>query len=169
MFMFTSIEQFKTEWEFESENTRKIMAALTDASLKQAVVEEHRNLGRMAWHIVQSIAEMGGYTGLKVAGPAEHAPVPTSAQEILKAYENASRSLLEQVLENWQDETLTVSDNMYGQDWQRGVTLYIIIKHEVHHRGQMTVLMRQAGLVVPGLYGPAKEGWSQFGMPAPEV
>jgi len=31
----------------------------------------------------------------------------------------------------------------------------------------MTVLMRQAGLVVPGVYGPAREEWGQYNMPAP--
>jgi uncharacterized damage-inducible protein DinB len=42
------------------------------------------------------------------------------------------------------------------------------MKHEIHHRAQMTVLMRQAGLKVPGLYGPAKEEWSQYNMPPME-
>jgi uncharacterized damage-inducible protein DinB len=29
----------------------------------------------------------------------------------------------------------------------------------------MTVLMRQAGIKVPGVYGPAKEEWAAYGMP----
>jgi uncharacterized damage-inducible protein DinB len=33
----------------------------------------------------------------------------------------------------------------------------------------MTVLMRQAGLKVPGVYGPALEEWNAFGAPAPEI
>lgn len=33
----------------------------------------------------------------------------------------------------------------------------------------MTVLMRQAGLTVPGIYGPAKEEWATFGMEAPKM
>ncbi len=33
----------------------------------------------------------------------------------------------------------------------------------------MTVLMRQAGLKVPGTYGPAKEEWGAIGMEAPAV
>jgi len=37
--------------------------------------------------------------------------------------------------------------------------------HQTHHRAQMTVLMRQAGLKVPGVYGPSREEWSQMGMP----
>ena len=31
----------------------------------------------------------------------------------------------------------------------------------------MTVLMRQAGLKVPGVYGPAREEWAEFGMQPP--
>ena len=37
-----------------------------------------------------------------------------------------------------------------------------------HHRGQMTILMRQAGLLVPGMYGPSKDEWLAFGEEAPE-
>lgn len=33
----------------------------------------------------------------------------------------------------------------------------------------MTVLMRQAGLVVPGIYGPSKEEWANFGMESPQI
>jgi uncharacterized damage-inducible protein DinB len=58
---------------------------------------------------------------------------------------------------------------MYGQQWQRGTTLMTVQMHESHHRGQITVLMRQAGLKVPGVVGPAKEDWRQFGMEPPVV
>jgi uncharacterized damage-inducible protein DinB len=33
----------------------------------------------------------------------------------------------------------------------------------------MTVLMRQAGLRVPGMYGPAQEDWAQWNMRPPIV
>ena len=33
-----------------------------------------------------------------------------------------------------------------------------LLHHEIHHRGQMTVLMRQAGLKLPGVYGPSADG-----------
>lgn len=51
----------------------------------------------------------------------------------------------------------------------KAALLSLFIKHLIHHRGQMTVLMRQAGLKVPGVYGPSKEKWSQMGMDAPSV
>ena len=60
--MFLTIEQFKQEWQAESDNTRKIFSALTDDSLKQPVANDHRTLGRMAWHIVQTLPEMAART-----------------------------------------------------------------------------------------------------------
>ena len=59
--------------------------------------------------------------------------------------------------------------NVFGMELQKAVTLNMLIKHIVHHRGQMTVLMRQAGLSVPGIYGPSREEWSQLGMEAPTI
>jgi uncharacterized damage-inducible protein DinB len=167
--MFISIEQFKQEWQAESDNTRKIFSALTDESLNQPVTDDHRTLGRIAWHIVQSLADIGGRTGLKVGGPAEDTPVPASAQQIEQAYDTAAKTLLEQVIENWTDETLDIEDDMFGQKWKRGHSLYLLLKHESHHRAQMTVLMRQAGLKVPGIRGPAKEEWSQYGAEPPQI
>jgi len=35
--------------------------------------------------------------------------------------------------------------------------LQTLVVHQIHHRGQMSVLMRQAGLVPPGIYGPTRE------------
>jgi uncharacterized damage-inducible protein DinB len=58
---------------------------------------------------------------------------------------------------------------MYGEKWKRGVTLTVLVTHQAHHRGQMTVLMRQAGLRVTGVYGPAREEWAGMGMSAPEI
>jgi uncharacterized damage-inducible protein DinB len=167
--MFTSIEDFKQNWTYESSCTRKLMDQLTDKSLAQQVTNDHRTLGRLAWHITQTIPEMGGRTGLKISGPDPTVPVPSSAVEIKKAYDAAASSLLEQVVSSWDDKTLQVEDDMYGEKWKRGNSLAIIIAHEIHHRGQMTVLMRQAGLRVPGVYGPSKEEWAQYGGNPPEI
>jgi len=167
--MITSIEQFRESWQKESDHTRKMLAELTDEAIKKELVSDHRTLGRIAWHIVQTIPEMLGKTGLKPEGPKEGDPVPDTAEEIRKAYDLAASSLLSEVSEKWNDETLQVEDDLYGEKWKRGVTLRILIDHEIHHRGQMTILMRLAGLKVPGLYGPSKEEWSRYGMKEPEI
>ncbi|HUJ75909.1 MAG TPA: DinB family protein, partial [bacterium] len=52
----------------------------------------------------------------------------------------------------------------YGRPWRRASVLSSLVRHQIHHRGQLTVLMRQAHLVVPGIYGPAREEWVTMGM-----
>jgi hypothetical protein len=58
--MFRTIAEFTGAWQYENGNTLKMMQALTDASLAQRVSPEGRSLGRLAWHIVQTLGEMGG-------------------------------------------------------------------------------------------------------------
>jgi len=52
--------------------------------------------------------------------------------------------------------------------WKKGKVLSVLVKHQTHHQGQLTVIMRLAGLKVPGVYGPAEEEWANMGMEAQE-
>lgn len=166
--MFRTIDDFVVQWTSESEATIKILNALTDESLAQKVTLEGRTLGRLAWHIVTTLGEMTGRAGLQPDAPAENADVPQTAAAIVAAYAKAANSLLAQVKQHWTDATLLESVAMYGETWRKGTVLAVLIVHQVHHRGQMTVLMRQAGLKVPGVYGPAREEWQNYGMPPME-
>ena len=166
--MYRKIDDFLGSWTYETEATVKVLSALTDEALGQQAYSEGRTLGRIAWHIIQTLPEMGGRTGLQVAGPGEEEPVPSSASEIVRRFEAAASSLREEVQTSWTDAELEVQDDMYGEMWMRGGSLAALVGHQTHHRGQMTVLMRQAGLTVPGVYGPAKEEWVDYGMPPQE-
>jgi uncharacterized damage-inducible protein DinB len=163
--MFKTIADFEKGWTYEREATLKILRALTDASLAQAVAPGGRTLGRLAWHLVETLGEMPTHAGLQAAGPAPGTPQPQTAAEIADAYEQASRSIGDAVLEQWTDNSLAETRDMYGEVWTGGEVLSSLIAHQAHHRGQMTVLMRQAGLSVPGVYGPSKEEWAGYGMP----
>jgi uncharacterized damage-inducible protein DinB len=155
--MYRTVQDFLDDWKYESEATLKIMNSLTDASL-----------GFLAWHIVLTLGEMGSKAGLTVRCPAEETPQPTKANEIAGTYEPAARSVAEEVRTKWTDGSLLDEVDMYGETWKRGYALRSLLAHQTHHRAQMTVLMRQAGLKVPGVYGPSREEWAQFGMPAPQ-
>jgi uncharacterized damage-inducible protein DinB len=112
---------------------------------------------------------MMNLTGLNVGGPEPESPVPATAREIFQAYNEAAIGLLEEIKRKWSDASLAQVDEMYGEKWSRAKTLRALINHQIHHRGQMTVLMRQAGLRVPGLFGPAREDWAKMGMSPPAV
>ncbi len=164
--MLRKIDDFVKDWEYEAESTGKILNTLTDESLSQKVNEGGRNLGFLAWHLTLTLGEMLERVGLTIDAPGVDKECPSSATEIATAYEKAAKSVTDEVRKNWSDETLLQSDDMYGETWARGLTLFYLIAHQAHHRGQMTVLMRQAGLTVPGVYGPAKEEWAAMGAPA---
>ncbi len=167
--MFRKVSDAINIFEERSKEFAKFLATLTDDSLKQEIAPGHRNLGRIAWHIACSYPEMANRTGLNVIGPSETQPIPASINEIYDAYVETTSSFINEIKTKWTDETLEVVDDMYGMQWARGYTLYVLLFHEMHHGGQMTVLMRQAELTFPGLCGPTKEEWNQYGMDAPAV
>lgn len=166
--MYRKLEDFLNDWEYESGATLKIFSNLTDESITKVVNENVRTAGRLAWHITTAIGEMAHRTGLTFKTVESNSVVPTTAKEIVDAYKEASENLLAAVKSNWDDQTLNVEDDMYGEMWKRGTTLGVIISHQIHHRAQLTVVMRLNGLKVPGVYGPSKEEWTSYGMPAQE-
>jgi uncharacterized damage-inducible protein DinB len=165
--MYRAIDDFDHDWGEEAGFTLAMLRNLTDESLQQRVSPEGRTLGRLAWHIAETIPEMMGLAGIKgLEGPEHGSQVPATAAEIVAAYEAAARSLGDAVRSQWSDDELPEEIPMYGEMWTKGKTLGVLVLHQTHHRGQMTVLMRQAGLRVPGCYGPAAEEWASMGMPA---
>ena len=63
----------------------------------------------------------------------------------------------EQALKKLKDEQLSSEVSHHGRTLPMDTVLSGLIRHQIHHRGQMTVLMRQAGVVVPSVYGPSRE------------
>lgn len=165
--MFHRLDDFLQGYQQLSQGTQQYLDRLRDTDLSRAVAENHRTLGGLAWHIVVSPVEMMNRTGLGLATIHAEAPPPAAAREIAEAYRRVARELPEALRQQWTDASLQETDDMYGERWPRGLTLRILREHEIHHRGQMSVLMRQAGLSVPGLFGPSREDWQRFGMEAP--
>lgn len=167
--MYTSIEAFIRDWHHEAVTTQKVFDTLTDSSLQQMVSPDDRSLGRIAWHIVTSTPEMLNEFGIKVDSVSNADSVPSSAKEIAETFRKVSVDTIDAVKEQWTDASLSEMKNVFGMDMPGGVMLLMLNKHIIHHRGQLSVLMRQAGLRVPGIYGPTREDWSQMGMDAPTI
>jgi uncharacterized damage-inducible protein DinB len=171
--MFRRVDDFIRAWTVEAGHTEAVLGAIPDAALDAAIAPGHRDLRRLAWHLVESAIEMPTRMGLEIPGAERvrggfiEAPPPAMA-EMAEAYRAASGALLKGV-EGWSDADLEREDEMYGEEWKRGFALQVLLVHQVHHRGQMTVLMRQAGLAVPSIYGPVKEGWAAYGVEPPKV
>jgi uncharacterized damage-inducible protein DinB len=107
---------------------------------------------------------MAHRTGLTFETIDEKAPIPKTVKEIVDEYKRTSDGMINDIQEKWTGETLLLEDDMYGEMWVKGKTLGVLVTHQIHHRAQLTVVMRLAGLKVPGVYGPAKEEWASYGM-----
>lgn len=159
--MFISVDQFVKEWTHESEGTLKYLKALTDDSLDQAIEEDHFSLGELAWHITTANKGIVSQSGLKIDVSIQD-EMPATAKEIAETYEKISSAIVEAAKTQWNDESLKEMKNCFGFDMPVFSILRLTLNHQIHHRGQMTVLMRQAGLAVPGIYGPSREERAQM-------
>jgi len=171
--MFRRLDDFRKAWTEEAKHTLAVLETIPDRLMDTAIDKGHRDLRRLAWHLVESAIEMPTHMGLAMPG-AELVkggfigPPPESMAELSQTYRAVSDGILKGI-EAWSDADLEREDDMYGEIWRRGYGLQILLAHQTHHRGQMTVLMRQAGLTVPSIYGPVKEGWAAYGVEPPRV
>jgi uncharacterized damage-inducible protein DinB len=172
--VFRRIDDFLEIWADERKKTLDTLRAVPTEKMGHSGTATTRSLGRLGWHLVESCVELPGHLGVKVDGPAVGEsgfiaePLPGTMDEVAAAYERASGSVAEKVKE-WNDADLGTVDELYGEKWRRGFSLFVLVTHQAHHRAQMTVLMREAGLRPPALYGPTSEGWAAYGVAAPAV
>jgi uncharacterized damage-inducible protein DinB len=166
--MYLKIDDFIEDWKEESESTMKIFIQIPDEARSAREHVSLRSLERLAWHITQSLTEMPKSAGITGEDPLVGKDIPGSMKEINEEYRKYSARLISELQKNCRDKDLTNEINIYGQVWQLRKVLAALVKHEIHHRAQMTVLMRLQNLKVPGVYGPSKEEWSKYGMEAQE-
>ena len=167
--MYVTITDFIKEWNKEARLTQKVLDGLTDDSLKQQVYPEGRTLGRIAWHFTTNIPEYLAHFGLKVKEREYTESVPESAEEIAAAFRELSSNAAQVIEQQWTDESLENVQQAFGREETNAQILMGLIKHIVHHRGQVTILMRQAGLKPFGVYGPPKEDWIHLGVENPPL
>ncbi|TCN20475.1 DinB family protein [Mesobacillus foraminis] len=165
--MYVTVSDFIKEWSKEAILTQKVLEGLTDDSLNQKVYSEGRTLGRIAWHLTTSIPEYLAEFGLNIKGVDHSENVPSSAKEIVETFIEVSSRAAQIIEHQWTDNSLEQTQEAFGRQESNAQILMGLIKHIVHHRGQMTVLMRQAGLKPFGVYGPPKEDWIRFGVENP--
>lgn len=166
--MYTSIQQFIKDFTNEKETTLTVFKAIPNDKLILKPNDDIRSLQRLVWHILITHGEMLGKADLTINCPDEHALPVNNINEICRLYEISANSVLQVVAEKWTDEDLNSELNMYGENWSKGTILAVLIKHEVHHRGQLSVVMRLNDIKVPSIYGPVKEDWATYNMPAAE-
>jgi uncharacterized damage-inducible protein DinB len=167
--MYVTIADFIREWNREATLTLKVLEGLTDDSLKQKVYPEGRTLGRIVWHLTTNIPEYLAHFGLHIGEAEVTENIPNSAKEIAETFSHISSYAIKAIEEQWTDESLKEVQTAFGRKETNAQILMGLIKHIIHHRGQVTILMRQAGIKPFGVYGPPKEDWIRLGVENPPL
>ena len=158
--MYNTVDQFTNAYKIESDKTANVLSAISDQSLAtQKSTDDKTSLADLAWHLAQAPVYILNQAGLGLTMPTR--PENATAAQALEAYKTVSAEVLAKV-KSWSDAELHNVKTFFGMEWSQGAALMATIHHEIHHRGQLSILMRQAGLKVPGIYGPNKEETEEF-------
>ncbi len=153
--MYRTKQDFITDWEASSRGTLDVLRAVTDDALTQAIVPGHNSLGWIGWHVTTALGYFTNLLGFRLS-PLKSLAQPAAAKAIADQYERYAREIAD-AAEQFTDAYLLEEVDVHGTMRPRGAVLRMMMDHQTHHRGQMTVLLRQAGLPVPGVMGPTKE------------
>jgi uncharacterized damage-inducible protein DinB len=156
-YMFSVAKDFLTFYEGESAATGKVLANLTDEALPREKAPGHNTVGDIAWQIACSPLYMLSQVGFDFDPKQAQKPEPLTVADIQAMHTRLVAEVKAQVASKTPEDLAKVYKVFGMMDWSAATMLTVLLHHEIHHRGQLTVLMRQAGLVVPSIYGPTYE------------
>lgn len=158
------IDGMLQELEEEAQTTRRVLQRVPDNQLSWRPHEKARTLGELALHVAMV---PGGVADL-VASPSPAQapdftdPSPTSASELIPALDQ-SIARAKKVLGGMDDAALmTKLRLMQGERELFAVPRVallrsIMLNHWYHHRGQLTVYLRELDVPIPSIYGPSAD------------
>jgi uncharacterized damage-inducible protein DinB len=159
------IDGMLQELEDEARATRRVLERVPDKRLGWRPHEKARTLGQLALHI----AMVPGGVAQLVASPSPARapqfgpdPSPASSSELVPALEQ-SVAKAKQLLGDMDDAALTSTWRLTNGDRELFATSRaamlrsIMLNHWYHHRGQLTVYLRELGVPIPSVYGPSAD------------
>lgn len=155
--MYRTINDFIQDWENSCRGTLAVFDAITDEKKGFEIVEGHNSLEWLSWHLTTATAYFMGQVQLSLDVELNPSATPETMQEIINTYKIASEQVVKTVKEKLTDESLSTNVDSHGRPTPIGALLRAMVDHQTHHRAQMQVLLRQAGLSVPSVMGPTKE------------
>ena len=158
-------ESIVADFERDAAMSQKLLECVPEDKLDWKPHERSRTLGELAGHI----AECPTWTGamledsMDFAEMADYKPyVPASKQELLETMEQ-NRAGFAPVLDGKGDDfmratwTMKMGDQVVMEQPRADVIREIIVSHNAHHRGQLTVYLRMLDVQVPKTFGPTAD------------
>ena len=159
----STIEALLQELEQEAQTTRRVLERVPGDRLGWKPHDKSMSLGQLALHVATvpgAIAEISRQSPFTL--PGFNHPSATSAAELIPALEQSIANA-RKVLRGMDDAALANTWRAMDGDQEVmalpvGVLLRtIMLNHWYHHRGQLSVYLRQVGALVPSIYGPSAD------------
>jgi len=158
-------EMLLGEFTQEAKSTRRLLERVPEDKLAWQPHEKSMSLSRLAGHV----AEIAGWTPRVVAQDeidfeeSDYQPfVPETTAEILGALDESVEKF-NAALDGVSDEdlmrpwTLRNGEHVIMTAPKFAALRSFVLSHLVHHRGQLTVYLRQLDVELPGIYGPSAD------------
>lgn len=152
-------EIFLRIWEREAKITARVICAFPADKLEFKPHERSLSIRDLAWQCVidERVIEkiIDGANDLRNVPPSP--PPPETMEEIARAHEEAHNTAVEKMCRPETEFSETVTVTMRGGTIQleQAETIWGNLLDQVHHRGQLSVYLRQVGGKVPSIYGPS--------------
>ena len=159
----TIAESLLPEFDTEMAATRRILERIPAARLAWKPHEKSRTLGELATHLTE-LARWGTRARAETFQVgSEKAPEMKSAADYLARFDAnvaGSRAAIagmpDAVLEeNFQ--VLRPDGKLFFETMRHGILRRVLLSHSIHHRGQLTVYLRQNDVPLPPIYGPTAD------------
>jgi uncharacterized damage-inducible protein DinB len=158
------IDGMLQELEQEAQTTRRVLERVPDDQLAWRPHEKARTLGELALHVAivpGAVAELVA-TQSTAQVPQFSDPRPTSASELIPALDE-SIAKAKKILGGMDDEALMATWRMMKGERELfavprvAILRSIMLNHWYHHRGQLTVYLRELDVPIPSVYGPSAD------------
>jgi uncharacterized damage-inducible protein DinB len=157
------IDALLQELEQEAETTRRVLERVPGDKLGWRPHATARTLGELALHVAivpGAVAEFAAQPVRQVPDPVN--PSPKSASELIPALDD-SIAKAKGVLGGMDDAALNATWKMMrgGQELiaipRIALLRSLMLNHWYHHRGQLSVYLRQLGVSIPSIYGASAD------------
>jgi uncharacterized damage-inducible protein DinB len=157
------IEGLLQELDQEAHTTRRVLERVPQAHLAWKPHEKSMTLGQLAMHIaVVPGAVAAGAAQPAVQRPAFAQPELSDVGELLPLLD-ASVARARTLLGHFSDEEMQATWRL--MDGERTLLALpraafvrnVMLNHWYHHRGQLSVYLRQLGVPLPSIYGPSAD------------
>ena len=158
------IDGLLQELKQEAETTRRVLERVPDNKLSWRPHEKSRTLGELALHVAIVPGNVAEFVAAEspVQAPQFAEPSPKNASELVPALEE-SIAKAKKVLGGMDDAALQATWRMMQGERELlalprlAMLRSVMLNHWYHHRGQLTVYMRELDVPIPSIYGPSAD------------